>query len=502
MITILDASDDTRLAQLFRARHPFILIRTDEEEHAFDLVRDVAKRKKMWVRAWSHSKGVFDATYERAKPAPNTEHPAAALTWLLKKYQEKNVVVLFDLVPHLQDAKTQRLVRDLIRKMREVHGHLLLIDPQDELPGVLADLVTRFELSPPDEAELSTLVRKTLQREHARLRASVKVSPGAWKMIIRNLRGLSRRQAEQIVLDAIAEDRKFTDEDLNTVLARKRQILHKDGLLEYVESPTNLDDIAGFKRLKEWLRHREKSFTDEARRRGLHPPRGILMLGVPGAGKSLCAKAVATAWQRPLLRLDPSVLYDKYIGESERRLRDALRQAEAMSPIVLWIDEIEKGFAGAAAKSVDGGLSQRMFGTLLTWMQEHTAPVFMIATANNIDALPAELLRKGRFDEIFFVGLPGPAVRAAIFEVHLRKREFKPERFDLGALARAADGFTGSEIEQAVVAALHESFATKVKMDTALVQKAVQFTNPLSVTMKEYVARIRHWARERCVSVD
>ena len=499
---IIEAGDEDRFEKLLRARHPFILIRTQEEDHAFEMVRAIARQNKMWVRSWSVSHGITDAAYKRSRPVEKTSHPAAALTWLLDKYQEQSIIVTFDLVEHLGDARTARLLRDLVGKMRESGGHVVAIDHRDELPGSLTELVTRFEISLPDEQELSAIVRRTLQRKHKRLRAKVKVSSKAWKMIIRNLCGLTRRQAEQIILDAMAEDRRFSDEDLNVVLARKRQILHKDGLLEYVESPSTLDDIAGFRKLKEWLAHREKSFSDEARSKGLIPPRGLMMLGVPGAGKSLCAKAVATAWGRPLLRMDPSVLYDKFIGESERKLRDALAQAEAMAPIILWIDEIEKGFAGAAAKSTDGGLSQRMFGTLLTWMQEHRAPVFMIATANNIDALPAELLRKGRFDEIFFVDLPSGEAREAIFKVHLRKRDFDPGKFRLDDLAAAAQGFTGSEIEQAVVSALHESFSTGVKMNTDLVLSAVKTTKPLCVTMKEYVSRIRQWARERCVPVD
>jgi SpoVK/Ycf46/Vps4 family AAA+-type ATPase len=502
MIKANGDSDEARLTKLLQANHPFIAIRTDEEHHAIELVRAVSKRLKLWMRAWTVSKGVYEAYHQVSKPVPDTEHPAAALTWLLQKNQENNLVVMLDLAPHLEEAKTRRLLRDLIQKMRESHGHVVLIDAAGELPGILAELSTRFNISPPCEKELNALVRKVLHREHKRLQAKVKVSSEAWNLIIRNLRGLTRRQAEQVILDAMAEDQAFTDEDLNTILARKRQLLHQDGVLEYVESPTSLDQIAGFARLKEWLKHREKSFSDEARKRGLKPPRGMLMLGVPGAGKSLCAKAVATAWQRPLLRLDPSVLYDKFIGESEQKLRTALGQAEAMAPIVLWIDEIEKGFAGAASKSVDGGLSQRMFGTLLTWMQEHQSPVFLIATANNIDALPAELLRKGRFDEIFFVGLPSAEIREAVFRVHLKKRDFKPEKFNLKRLAEASEGYTGSEIEQAVVAALHESFAKKSQMTTELVLKAIRGTRPLSVTMHEYVTRIRQWAKDRCVPVD
>ncbi|MEM9253680.1 MAG: AAA family ATPase, partial [Planctomycetota bacterium] len=288
----------------------------------------------------------------------------------------------------------------------------------------------------------------------------------------------------------------------NHILAAKRRLLHQDGLLEYVETPLTLSEIAGIKRLKRWLTDRAEGFSDEAEAFGLRPPRGVLMLGVPGAGKSLCAKAIASSWNRPLLRLDPSALYDRYIGESERRLRGALEQAEAMSPLVLWIDEIEKGFASAAAQSNDGGLSQRMFGTLLNWMQEHTAPVFIVATANNIDALPPELLRKGRFDEIFFVDLPSREVRKAIFRIHLKRRKLDPADYDLAALAGGSDGYTGAEIESAIEAALFAGFPDRKKPDTEALLGVLRASPSLSVTMGEKLDRLRAWAAERTVPAD
>jgi SpoVK/Ycf46/Vps4 family AAA+-type ATPase len=263
-----------------------------------------------------------------------------------------------------------------------------------------------------------------------------------------------------------------------------------------------LDEIGGMRRLKKWLRNRKNAFTSEAEDFGIETPRGVLMLGVQGAGKSLCAKAVATAWQQPLLRMDPGALYNSYIGESERNLRLALRQIEMMSPVILWIDEIEKGFASAASQSTDGGLSNRMFGSLLTWMQDHEAPVFVIATANDIEALPPELLRKGRFDEIFFVDLPSEAVRKDIFAIHLKKRQREPAQFDLDALAKISEGYSGSEIEQAVISALHEAYTKKTDLDTSRILSAVRASPPLSVTMVEKVEALRAWAQGRCVPAD
>jgi SpoVK/Ycf46/Vps4 family AAA+-type ATPase len=256
------------------------------------------------------------------------------------------------------------------------------------------------------------------------------------------------------------------------------------------------------RRLKRWLRTRSSAFGAEAEAFGLRTPRGVLMLGVQGAGKSLCAKAIATAWGQPLLRLDPGTLYNSYIGQSEANLRRALHQTEAMAPVILWIDEIEKGFASAASQSTDGGLSKRLFGTLLTWMQEHEAPVFVIATANDIEALPPELLRKGRFDEIFFVDLPNAAVRKQIFSIHLTKRNRDPKQFDLARLAKASEGYSGSEIEEAVMTALYEAYADQTELDTDRIVMALENSPPLSVTMAEKIQALRAWADERCVPAD
>jgi SpoVK/Ycf46/Vps4 family AAA+-type ATPase len=493
--------DRRRFEQLLRARYPCIVAPTYDEERVMALIREVALESSRDLRIWSYSQGVHDGLLENDRGVKDTEPPAAGLYYMLSN-PAPGITVLMDIIEHLSEARVLRLLRDLIDRQRTARGHVVLVDHKTELPEVIAHDTVRFEMSLPDERELEELIRSVVRRENAEQKVEARVSASALKTIVRNLRGLSRRQAEQILVHVITEDRRFNDADINRIVAHKRQILHKDGLLEYIESLATLDEIAGLVRLKEWLRHRERAMADDAAQLGLNPPRGILMLGVPGAGKSLCAKAVAAAWHRPLLRLDPSVLYDRYIGESERRLRDALRQAEAMSPIVLWIDEIEKGFSSAASHSVDGGLSRRMFGTMLTWMQEHTAPVFLIATANDIQALPAELLRKGRFDEIFFIDLPTREARRAIFQIHLTRRKQACDQFDLEALADASHGYTGAEIEQAIVSAVHGTLAGGRALGTADVLSAICASPPLSVTMREYIQSLRDWAAGRCVPAD
>ncbi len=494
--------DQQRLELLVAAHHPCISIVTNEEAYALDLIRATSLRTRRPLLVWSATRGVHEGLLEDSAGKPDTENPAAALYYFAHQLEEPALCVSLDLVDHLSDERTLRALRDVIQKFRETDSCLTMLDHSQGLPSVIAAQATIFEVSLPDEQELGQIVRQTLRQMHRKSPVQAKMSKQDLQTVIRNLRGLSRMQAQQIIIDCVAEDRTFDATDINTVLAHKRRRLHHGGVLEYVEAPVDLSTIGGLANLKRWLKQRKDAFEEKAIEFGLEAPRGVLMLGVQGAGKSLCAKAVATAWQRPLLRLDPGVLYDRYVGESERRLRMALHQVELMAPIILWIDEIEKGFASSATQSVDGGLSQRMFGTLLTWMQEHEAPVFLIATANNIEGLPPELLRKGRFDEIFFIDLPSKTVRRQIFGIHLTKRGRNPDDFDLAALAEASDGYTGAEIEQAIIAALHAAFADDAEIDTQRVLDSLRASPPLSVTMAERMERLRQWARGRCVPAD
>ncbi|MFT5423451.1 MAG: hypothetical protein ACI89L_001228 [Phycisphaerales bacterium] len=489
--------DATRLSDLMRAGHAAILIQTIDEPEARQAAFAAADSFGAHVWTWTTIDGLRDHSNQGGGPISDTEPAAGALFWLSQR-TVPSVQVFFDLSDHLGDPKALRALRRLIQFNADRGGHLILIDHNIPQARVIVESCTPFSLSMPSDEEIEAEVRSALQAQHAVGPIEVNLTKGQFRVFLKNLRGLSRRHIRQIVREIVG-DKQFDSEDLNHAIAIKRELLSAGGVLEFVESPATLDGIGGLTHLKAWLAQRSESFDEKAEKYGIAPPRGVLLLGVQGAGKSLSAKAVATGWNRPLLRLDPSSLYDRFVGESERRLRDALTQAEAMSPIVLWIDEIEKGFASAASQSTDGGLSQRMFGTLLTWMQDHTAPVFLIATANNIDALPPELLRKGRFDEIFFVDLPDAEARRMIFAIHLKKRSRDPEKFDLDTLTDAADGFSGAEIEQAVIAGLHTAFSEKRELTTEDVLKCVRTSPPLSVTMAEKVAKLRAWAKERCV---
>lgn len=498
-------SDFDRLSGLVRAWHPLVWVSTLDESYARELVFEAAQRAGRRVWTWSSVQGVVRPVEDRGGGAvPKTEGAVEGLYELLTSVrtpggQGGGLLVLFDVVGHLEDARTLRLLRELVEEARQREGCVVMVDHAPELPAALSGVATTFRPSLPDEKELEDLVLSTLRRLNRRSPIELDMRRSELKTIIKNLRGLTRRQAEQVVIDSAIDDKRFDIRSLNAVMALKRQAVSSGGLLEYVKSPVDLSRVGGMGVLKRWLADRERSFDEDAAAFGLKPPRGVLLLGVQGAGKSLCAKAIATAWSRPILRMDVGALYDKYIGESERRLREALRQAEGMAPIVLWIDEIEKAFASASSASNDGGLSRRMFGALLTWMQEHREPVFLVATANDVAALPPELLRKGRFDEIFFVDLPGAAAREEIFKVHLGKRGRDPSGFNLSELVAASEGFSGAEIEQAVLASLHSAFAAGRDIGTGDVVGALKASPPLSVTMRERVEELRSWARGRCV---
>lgn len=494
--------DDTeQIEQLIEGGYCCISIVTHEEQYALQVLREVAINMSREMLIWSLAGGVRNGILPDSLFTENTETPATGL-YHLADAKAGSLCVTLDLAEHLKRGLTLRAWRDLVDCFEKNRSTLVMIDNEDTLPAVVKSYVRKYEISLPDEKELRNITRRTLQRFSRYNAIDVGISQKGLDAIVRNLRGLSRRQAERVITDTVAGDKRFDDSDINTVIAGKRRMIQQDSLLEYIETPLDLSEIGGMRRLKKWLCQRADSFSSKAAEFGLEPPRGVLMLGVQGAGKSLCAKAIAAAWRQPLLRMDPGTLYNSYIGESERNLRQALKQCEMMSPVVLWIDEIEKGFASAASQSTDGGLSKRLFGTLLTWMQERRPPVFVAATANDIGALPPELLRKGRFDEIFFVDLPARDVRAEIFAIHLKKRLRIPEKFDLDALAEASEGYSGSEIEQAVVSALHEAYAQKKGLTTSRILSVLETSPPLSATLAERVQALRAWAAGRCVPAD
>ncbi len=490
--------DCVRLARHLRSRRHIIWAPTYEESYALSLTRECAMDLRRRLSVWSALRGAHEGLMERGEVTKGTLSATQALQhWAT--LGDAPILVALDMVVHLDDATTFRALRDLLRHLEEVGGHLVLIDCSEALPPAVAAHAARLELSLPDEAELERMIVDELRRADRQSRVKLMTGREGIVAVARSLRGLTRSQAAAVVHDTIHDDRCFDDSDIELALAQKRRILACDGVLDSIETLLSLDDLGGLDNLKAWLRRRSPELlAARGAEYGLETPRGVLILGVQGAGKSACAKAIASAWRRSLLRLDPGALYDRFVGSSERRLRDALRQAEAMAPIVLWIDEIEKGFASAASRSIDGGLSQRLFGSLLTWMQEHRSPVFIAATANDIEALPPELLRKGRFDEIFFVDLPSRRVRRDIFMIHLRSRKQNARRFDLEALAGASRGYSGAEIEQAIISGSYDAMDAGAPLDTGHIVGCLERSPPLSVTMRERIATLRDWAASRC----
>jgi SpoVK/Ycf46/Vps4 family AAA+-type ATPase len=359
-----------------------------------------------------------------------------------------------------------------------------------------------LELPGPGPEEFRTLLGQILRDVSARQHVEVSLTRDEIDQLLSHLAGFTLLEAEKTLTKAIVEDGELTLDAINHVVDAKRRVVEREGLLEYYPVETSMQEVADLAGFKGWLSARTAVIRSPSRARemGLPFPKGVLLLGVPGCGKSLSAKAVSAEWSLPLLRFDPSALYNKYIGESEQNFRRAMKAAERMAPVVLWIDELEKAFASGGSE--DGGVSQRILGTFLSWMQERTGDVFIMATANDVQKLPPEFLRKGRFDEVFFVDLPDEATREEIFRIHLERRNLDPDQFPLDELARATPDFSGSEIEQVVVSAQYSAFATGGRVDASHLVAEIQRTRPLAVVMAEKVAALRAWAVDRTVRAN
>jgi hypothetical protein len=413
------------------------------------------------------------------------------------------VYLLKDFTRYLEQDKILRHVRELASSFRSMRRSLILCSPAVKLPPELADDAVRFHIDLPDAALLQSVVQITLNEFAAESRIRSELDPAGMQQLARNLSGLTADEARRTFARCVLARGRCDAQIISDVLEAKREVLKQEGTLTHLRTDTAFSDVADLRQLKEWLRKRRGALTPEGQRFGLEPPKGILITGVQGCGKSLAAKAVAGEWQLHLARFDAGSLYDKYIGESEKRLKKSLELAETLAPIVLWIDEIEKAFAASGASAdVDAGLSQRLLGTFLTWLQDRKAGVFVTATSNNLSSLPPELLRKGRFDEIFFVDLPGHDDRAELFAIHLKRRGREPAQFDVDALAAASEGFSGAEIEQSIVSGLYSAFGQQKPLSSAMIVEELRATRPLSITRAEDIARLRAWARDRAMPAN
>lgn len=480
---------------LIQAQYPLIYLVTPEEERAEQAIARIAQMGSghRQVYVWTVTHGIVEYGQPRHVTQHNTVSPEAAIQWVVQ-HREQGIYLFKDLHPFIDAPATTRWLRDAIASFKGTQKTIILMSPYQQVPLELEKEVVVLDYPLPNLADLNKVLTKQLEKTKNR-----RISTEVREKLLKSTLGLTKDEAEKVYRKAYVKAGQLTEDEVEIILSEKKQLIRRNGILEYLEEDETIDAIGGLEELKLWLRQRSNAFTERAREYGLPQPKGMLILGVPGCGKSLIAKTTSRLWGLPILRLDMGRVYDgSMVGRSEANLRNALKTAESISPAILFIDELDKAFAGGTGSSdSDGGTSSRIFGSFLTWMQEKTSPVFVMATANRVERLPGEFLRKGRFDEIFFVDLPTSEERQAIFKIHLTKRRTDISRFDLEQLAKVSDGFSGAEIEQAIIAAMYDAFAQEREFTQLDIIAAIKATLPLSRTMTEQVTALRDWARQR-----
>jgi SpoVK/Ycf46/Vps4 family AAA+-type ATPase len=507
-------NDKHDLASTLSGHFPLVTIQSHEETRALALLLEIAREQGRPLLTWSVTDGLRrdrhadgggidwkSVTFHGQRDTPVRESADSPERMLrdLQRAGDRPIVALLDFHPYLNEPRIVRRLKELAIGHPQNGISVVLISHQLDLPAELGRLSAAFELSLPDTAQIKRLIQDEAQIWSIRnSNQNLKGDKEAYRQLARALTGLTVTDVKRLVRNAIYDDGAITHSDVPEVMEAKYRLIGQDGLLSFEYDTARFTEVGGLARLKGWLNLRKSAFLDGAAG-PLEPPKGILLLGVQGSGKSLAAKAVAGTWGVPLLRLDVGTLYNKYIGETERNIRQSLAAAEVMAPCVLWVDEIEKGFA---TSDNDDGTSLRVLGTLLTWMAEHPKSVFIVATANDVQSLPPELIRKGRLDEVFFVDLPGVDARRSIFDIHLAKRDTGRDEIDTRQLALASDGFSGAEIEQAVISALYAAHGMRQPISTEIILSEVQRTRPLAIVMAEQIAVLRGWAAGRTVPAD
>ena len=490
------------LELILRSRMPIVVIETRDEKRMLHLLKTIAlsgtSKEYLPLFRWTITDGLQRLDIELEPQLHNSEPPEVLRH--IRAVNKPGIYVLLDFHPYLQDPVNIRLIKDICLRHREVERQLVLISHKIDLPHELESFTARFDMALPSEEARERIIKK-VANEYANENPGTRVQtdPKAYNLLIQNLAGLTDNDTETLARNAIFQDGAISKSDLPGVMQAKYDLLNRGGILHYEYDTAKFSNVGGLENLKRWLSLRKPAFINESKLAHLDTPKGIMLIGVQGCGKSLAAKATAGVFGLPLLRLDFATLYNKYHGETEKNLRDSLKTADVMAPCVLWIDEIEKGIAGRGGET---GTTQRVLGSFLTWMAEKTSKVFVVATANDISSLPPELVRKGRFDELFFVDLPTREIREQIFAIHLRNRGQDAEALDVAKVADAAEGFSGAEIEQAIVSALYSAHANHAVLENQHLLEELRRTRPLSVVMSEKVSLLRRWAAGRTVACD
>jgi SpoVK/Ycf46/Vps4 family AAA+-type ATPase len=511
-----------RLKILLNSSTPIVVMETVEEMRAVRLVRVACSSLSLATFEWSIASGLVRCESDVGELVPesghfaagatahdahdgvqalyNSKEPAQALS-NLEAMSVEAAFVLKDFHRHMDDPVVVRRLRDVGQKFSTNRRTVIITAPSITIPLELGSLVEFLELPLPDKQRLRQIIDETSVRVGKTRTLKRTLDPAGLDAMANNLRGLTEEEADRAVSQAIVTRYGVTAETVTDVLEAKKELLRRSGMLEFIDASENLAAVGGLDNLKVWLAQRRGTWEDSARDFGLEPPRGVIVLGVQGCGKSMCARAIAGEWKLPLVKFDTAAIFDKYIGETEKRIQKVFRVAEGLAPCVFWIDELEKIFAGSGpdSASVDAGVSSRILAAFLSWMQDRKAPVFVAATCNNVSALPPELIRKGRFDELFFVDLPNQAERKQIFAIHLARRKRNPVEFDLDRVAAAAKGYSGAEIDAAVQTALYAAFSSKQSVNTQGLLDALKATVPLSTTRSEEIQALRQWARLRAV---
>lgn len=474
---------------LIRARYPIIYCTSFEEARVERCLKELNQKREAQLLIWTRTKGFVDSD---SKPVEKIQAPDKALQYISEK-DAKVCFMLKDFHPYLKDPGIVRQLRDLCRELKLTQKNLILLSPSLNIPQELSKEVAVLDIPLPDRVEIHKIYQQiptsSLDQEDRQI-----------DQYVESALGLTEEEIENVFAKSVVSKGKV---DVETILSEKRQLVQKSGILDFIPVKSSFEEIGGLQNLKSWLVRRKGGFSQAAREAKLPPPRGILLTGIPGCGKSLTAVCTGAAWKLPLLRLDVGKIFSGLVGSSEENMRLAIKTAESVAPSILWIDEIEKGMSGTGSSGAsDGGTTARVFGSFLTWMQEKTKPVFVLATANDISSLPPEMLRKGRFDEIFFVDLPSAEERRAILNIHLQKRDWKIEDLDDEHFIRLSEGFTGAEIEQALVDARYDAFFKEEKLNMDKLQTAFAATVPLSRSMAERIAELRRWAKDRAVAAS